>query len=187
MILDNKKNNDEAIQEEKFDQNENQQEEKLNEENESAEKKPAEDKKEDESLQNQLIRLQADFDNFRKRTIREKEDIYKYALEDFSSKLLPVLDNMERAVSSLEKNKIEDEYANGVKMVLAQLKGVLEKEGLKEIECENQEFDPNLHHGVTVEDSDDHKEDEIIEVFQKGYKFKEKVIRPAMVKICKKS
>jgi molecular chaperone GrpE len=94
---------------------------------------------------------------------------------------------MERAVSSLEKSKIEDEYANGVKMVLAQLKGVLEKEGLKEIECENQEFDPNLHHGVTVEDSDDHKEDEIIEVFQKGYKFKEKVIRPAMVKICKKS
>jgi molecular chaperone GrpE len=187
MILNNEKNKDEAINDEKVDLEENQEQEAQDDQKESGEEKPAEENKEDESLQNQLIRLQADFDNFRKRTIREKDEIYKYALEDFSSNLLPVLDNLERAVSSLEKSKIEDEYASGVKMVLTQLKDVLAKEGLSEIECENQEFDPNLHHGVTVEDSDIHKEDEIIEVFQKGYTFKEKVIRPAMVKICKKS
>lgn len=142
---------------------------------------------ESQAVLQQMIRLQADFDNYKKRTTKEKEEIFKYAIEDFSKKLLPVLDNLERAIQALDKNNIQDDYANGVRMVLTQLMQVLEQEGLKEISCEGEMFDPNLHHGVTVEDSEAHDDDQIMDVYQKGYQFKGKVIRPAMVKICKKN
>ena len=132
------------------------------------------------------MRLQADFDNFRKRTVKEKEEIYKYSLSDFMEKLLPVIDNMERAIEAVEKADIDDPYADGVKMVLNQLFDLLKNQGLKEIESVDQQFDPNYHHGVSVEDVDDIADNQILEVYQKGYQFKEKVIRPAMVKICKK-
>jgi molecular chaperone GrpE len=142
--------------------------------------------KEKEELLNKLVRLQADFDNFRKRTIKEKEEIYKYALSDFSEKFLPVIDNMERAIQSIEDAKISDGYVDGVKMVISQLITVLNNEGLEEIPTENVEFDPQWHHGVAVDNIEDIEDNHIIEVYQKGYKFKEKVLRPAMVKICKK-
>ena len=142
--------------------------------------------KEKEELLNKLVRLQADFDNFRKRTIKEKEEIYKYALSDFSEKFLPVIDNMERAIQSIEDAKISDGYVDGVKMVMNQLFTVLNNEGLEEIPTENVEFDPQWHHGVAVDNIEDIEDNHIIEVYQKGYKFKEKVLRPAMVKICKK-
>lgn len=142
--------------------------------------------KEKEELSNKLVRLQADFDNFRKRTIKEKEDIHKYALSDFSEKLLPVIDNMERAIQSIEDAKINDGYVDGVKMVMNQLITVLNNEGLEEIPTENVEFNPQWHHGVAVDNIEDIEDNHIIEVYQKGYKFKEKVLRPAMVKICKK-
>ena len=142
--------------------------------------------KEKEELSNKLVRLQADFDNFRKRTIKEKEEIYKYALSDFSEKFLPVIDNMERAIQSIEDAKISDGYVDGVKMVISQLITVLNNEGLEEIPTENVEFDPQWHHGVAVDNIEDIEDNHIIEVYQKGYKFKEKVLRPAMVKICKK-
>lgn len=151
-----------------------------------SEGKDEEASKEQEELMSRLVRLQADFDNYKKRTVKEKEDIYKYALEGFSLKILPVLDNLERAIQSLDEKDIQDEYTNGVRMVLNQLLEVMEKEGLAEIICEGATFDPNLHYGVTTEDSEEHEEDQVMEVFQKGYKFKEKVIRPAMVKICRK-
>lgn len=144
------------------------------------------EKTEEENCINQMIRLQADFDNYRKRTLREKDDIFKYALEDFSVKLLPVVDNLERAVKSLDEGGVNDDYANGVRMVLVQLNDALKKEGLEEIDCTNAEFDPNYHYGVAVEESEEYDDNKVIEVFQKGYKFKEKVIRPAMVKISRK-
>ncbi|MFZ7131716.1 MAG: nucleotide exchange factor GrpE [Eubacteriales bacterium] len=140
----------------------------------------------EEELQNRLIRLQADFDNHRKRTLKEKDDIFKYAIEEFSKKLLPVIDNLERAVKSIDEAKVDDSYAEGVKMVLTQLMEVLIKEGLQEIVTEDVEFDPKFHHGVTAENVDTVENNHIIEVYQKGYTFKDKVIRPAMVKICKK-
>nr|WP_225877826.1 nucleotide exchange factor GrpE [Alkalibacter mobilis] len=167
----------------------NETDESVKEENlsEDTQKNVSEESDKEKDLKNQLMRLQADFENYKKRTVKEKEDIYKFALEDFSSKMLPVLDNLERAVKSLDDSNIQDDYANGVRMVLARLLEVLSNEGLKEIDCEGESFDPKFHHGVTVEDSDEFEDDEIMEVFQKGYSFKEKVIRPAMVKICKKN
>lgn len=175
---------------EKMKQQEAQEKESNQEEMESesaSDGKEAAASQEEQELMSRLVRLQADFDNYKKRTIKEKDEIYKYALEGFSTKILPVLDNLERAIQSLDDKDIQDEYTNGVRMVLNQLLEVMEKEGLAAIDCDGASFDPNLHYGVTAEDSDEYEDDQIMDVLQKGYKFKEKVIRPAMVKICKKN
>ena len=142
--------------------------------------------KEDEAVLNRLVRLQADFENFKKRSQKEKTEIYQFASENFATKLLPVMDNLERAEAALSDASEEVKgYVDGLEMVFRQLKDVLKEEGLEEIVCEGP-FDPNLHHGVAVGQDDEKDDQEIIDVFQKGYKFKGKVIRPAMVKVCSK-
>ncbi|MFS8540823.1 MAG: nucleotide exchange factor GrpE [Tissierellales bacterium] len=134
-----------------------------------------------EDLNNKLMRLQADFINYKNRVEREKKNIYSYALEDIFSQLLPVLDNFERALNSMEK---DNSYYEGVKMIYDQMLDVLKKNGLKEIDCLDKPFDPNFHHAVISEDSDK-EEGTILEVFQKGYMLNDKVIRPSMVKVAK--
>lgn len=134
-----------------------------------------------EDLNNKLMRLQADFINYKNRVEREKKNIYSYALEDIFSQLLPVLDNFERALNSMEK---DNSYYEGVKMIYDQMLDVLKKNGLKEIDCLDKPFDPNFHHAVITEDSDK-EEGTILEVFQKGYMLNDKVIRPSMVKVAK--
>jgi molecular chaperone GrpE len=134
-----------------------------------------------EDLNNKLMRLQADFINYKNRVEREKKNVYSYALEDIFSQLLPVLDNFERALNSMEKDK---SYYEGVKMIYDQMLDVLKKNGLKEIDCLDKPFDPNFHHAVISEDSDK-EEGTILEVFQKGYMLNDKVIRPSMVKVAK--
>ena len=142
--------------------------------------------KEDEAVLNRLVRLQADFENFKKRSQKEKTEMYQFASENFATKLLPVMDNLERAEAALSDASEEAKgYIDGLEMVFRQLKDVLKEEGLEEIVCEGP-FDPNLHHGVAVGQDDEKDDQEIIDVFQKGYKFKGKVIRPAMVKVCSK-
>ncbi|MGL4606332.1 MAG: nucleotide exchange factor GrpE [Eubacteriaceae bacterium] len=142
--------------------------------------------KEDEEILSRLMRLQADFENFKKRTQKEKTEIYQFAAENFATKLLPVMDNLERAEAALEGMDAEGKtYIDGIQMVFNQLKDVLKEEGLEEVDCEGA-FDPNFHHGVAVGESEEKADQDILEVFQKGYRFKEKVIRPAMVKVCNK-
>jgi len=142
--------------------------------------------KEDEAVLNRLVRLQADFENFKKRSQKEKTEMYQFASENFATKLLPVMDNLERAEAALTDASEEAKgYIDGLEMVFKQLKDVLKEEGLEEIVCEGP-FDPNLHHGVAVGEDDEKEDQDIIDVFQKGYKFKGKVIRPAMVKVCSK-
>ena len=142
--------------------------------------------KEDEAVLNRLVRLQADFENFKKRSQKEKTEMYQFASENFATKLLPVMDNLERAEAALSDASEEVKgYVDGLEMVFKQLKDVLKEEGLEEIVCEGP-FDPNLHHGVAVGQDDEKDDQEIIDVFQKGYKFKGKVIRPAMVKVFSK-
>ncbi|AFA49417.1 nucleotide exchange factor GrpE [Acetobacterium woodii] len=145
-----------------------------------------ETEKEDDATLNRLMRLQADFENFKKRSQKEKTEIYQYASENFATKLLPVMDNLERAEAALtDASEEAKSYVDGLEMVFKQLKDVLKEEGLEEIVCEGP-FDANLHHGVAVGDDDEKEDQDIIDVFQKGYKFKGKVIRPAMVKVCSK-
>lgn len=135
-----------------------------------------------EELNNKLLRLQADFINYRKRVEKEKESLYTSATEDIVLQLLPVLDNFERALDNIEK---DNAYYEGIKMIYNQFIDVLTKNGLKEIDCEGKTFDPKFHHAVFMEECEGKDELTILEVLQKGYMLKDKVIRPSMVKVAK--
>lgn len=143
--------------------------------------------KELENVNNKLVRLQADFLNYKNRSEKEKFATYSNAIADVLKDLLPIIDNLERGIEVAEKSESEEvkNYNKGVKMVYDQFMNALAKRGLTEIEALNAKFDPNLHSGIAFEATNEKEEDTIIEVFQKGYTVNEKVIRPSMVKIAK--
>lgn len=132
-------------------------------------------------------RLMAEFQNFKKRSAKEKQDIHSYANEKIIKDLLEVLDNFERAISLMEngnpdvKSDENNAMQEGISLILSQLLEVLTKAGLEEIEALGQEFDPKFHHAVLNEPSDEFKSGEVSKVLQKGYKLNDRVIRPAMV------
>lgn len=132
---------------------------------------------------NRLLRMQAEFDNFKKRTAKEREELFVSSLEKITKELLPVIDNMERAVASFRTNGLEASYVDGVEMIQKQLFAVMEKNGLKEIEAEGLEFDPNVHHAVMQVEGEADEENKVKEVLQKGYFLGNRVIRPSMVKV----
>ena len=126
------------------------------------------------------MRLMADFQNYRRRTEKEKSDIYAYANEKIVTQLLEVLDNFERAL----QHECEDKaYVEGMEMIFKQLSDVLEKSGLEEIKALGEDFDPNFHNAVMTEDNADYESGKVTGVMQKGYKLNNKVIRPSMVKV----
>ena len=135
---------------------------------------------EEEAWSDKYTRLMADFQNFRKRTDKEKADVYSYANEKIMTDLLSVLDNFERALESECK---DEAYAEGMKMILKQLKDILTASGLEEIDAVGQDFDPNFHHAVLTDNNADFDSGKVTEVLQKGYKLNGKVIRPSMVKV----
>ncbi|MDD6154171.1 MAG: nucleotide exchange factor GrpE [Eubacteriales bacterium] len=148
------------------------------EDDEEAEKKSAEE----EAWNDKYTRLMADFQNYKRRTEKEKADVYAFANEKLVGELLQVLDNFERAID----NECQDKaYADGMKMIFKQFSDILAKSGLKEIEAKGQDFDPNFHHAVLQDDNDEFESGQVTEVLQKGYTLNEKVIRPAMVKVNK--
>jgi len=130
-----------------------------------------------------LLRLQADFDNYRKRSQKERTELIKYASERIVEDLLPVLDNFERAASAAKVNPDFAAFSKGVDMIFRQLQTALYKEGLKAMEAVGQPFDPNLHEAVLRVASEEHPENTVVEELQKGYYLKEKVLRPCMVKV----
>ena len=148
-----------------------------------AEEAPAEDAKgseEEEAWSEKYTRLMADFQNFRKRTDKEKADVYSYANEKIMTDLLTVLDNFERALGSECR---DDAYAEGMKMIFKQFTDILTASGLEEIDAVGQDFDPNFHHAVLTDNNADFDSGKVTEVLQKGYKLNGKVIRPSMVKV----
>ncbi|MFZ5965581.1 MAG: nucleotide exchange factor GrpE [Bacillota bacterium] len=147
--------------------------------------KEALQKKQEEldDLNSRLLRMTADFQNFRKRAEKERNDIYQFACEKLIVDLLPILDNLERAANSSKENTAEESISKGVQMVLQQFTDVLKKNGVEEIAAEGQAFDPNLHHAVMQEDHPEYESNSVIAVFQKGYSLNGKVIRPCMVKV----
>lgn len=152
---------------------EEKQEEKDAEEKQSAEQqvKEANDK---------YLRLMAEYDNYRKRSQKEREALYGDIKADVLNKFLPVYDNLVRAMDQ----PTEDEaYRKGVEMIMAQFEKTMENLGVTEIECVGQPFDPNLHNAVMHVEDESKGENEIVEVFQKGFKLGDKVIRFAMVKV----
>lgn len=137
--------------------------------------------KEIEELSEKYKRLAAEYDNFRKRTMKEKIEIYSNSILDIVEKFLPVLDNFDRAFKTLEKSDDKD-VKEGVEIVLDQLKSVFEDLGIVEIDCCD-EFDPKCHEAVMHIEDDSYGENTVIEVFQKGYKIGDKVVRCAVVKV----
>lgn len=129
-------------------------------------------------------RTLAEFDNFRKRTIKEKAGMYDDGVRDTVEKLLTVIDNLERAVAVQEGKADEnDAFFKGVKMTLTQFQEILKGIGVEEIKAVGEQFDPNLHAAVAHEDDENYGENEIVLEMLKGYKYKEKVIRHSMVKV----
>lgn len=132
---------------------------------------------------NRFLRMQAEFDNYKKRVVREREELYYTSLERVVSDILPIVDNMERAIAAFKKDNLDSNYVEGVDMIYKQLFSVLEKNGLKEIEAEGKDFDPNIHHAVMQVEGGAEEENKVKAVLQKGYYLGSKVIRPAMVQV----
>lgn len=143
-------------------------------------------KKKDDELKTYIElaqRVKAEFENYKKRTLKEKEQLYTDTSADIITKLLPVVDNMERALSSAMESKDTDKLIEGLEMISKQLKDILSKEGVEEIPAENEQFDPNFHNAVMHVEDESYSSNTIAEVFQKGYKIKDKILRYSMVKV----
>jgi molecular chaperone GrpE len=140
-------------------------------------------KAEAEETQQRFVRAQADFDNFRRRTQKEKEELAKYASMKLITELVPVMDNFERAMATVPEGTETESFAKGFQMILRQLEGVLTNEGLTPMETVGQPFNPEFHQAIMQVESDEHEEGIVVEEVQKGYMLKDKVLRPAMVKV----
>ena len=143
--------------------------------------KLAELEQEKDEMNKRLLRLQADFDNYRKRSRAEKDEMVDYATFDLVRRLLPVIDNLERACAAAEESP--EGLVGGVSMVTRQLKELLEREGLQTIDCKGKPFDPQCHEAVLTEESGEHSPNTVVGELQRGYRMKDRVLRPSMVKV----
>ncbi|MEB3100713.1 nucleotide exchange factor GrpE [Ferviditalea candida] len=140
-------------------------------------------KQSDENYQ-RFLRVQADFENFRRRTRQEKEELSKYASMQLIEKLLPVIDNFDRALLATKGATDNAEaFIKGVEMIFRQIEQMLEQEGLKPMETIGRPFNPEFHQAIMQVESKEYAEGIVVEEVQKGYMLKDKVLRPAMVKV----
>lgn len=128
-----------------------------------------------------LLRLQADFDNFRRRSAKEREEISAVVTQNFCKDMLPLLDNFERAMAA--ETKDVEAFQKGVEMIFAQFQEILKKNGLEHIEAVGQKFDPNFHQAVMRVEDPEKEDDTVAQELQKGYMVKGRVIRPSMVQV----
>ncbi|MCW8822316.1 MAG: nucleotide exchange factor GrpE [Sulfurovum sp.] len=136
------------------------------------------------------LRAHADFENSKRRLEKDKMNAVSYANESFAKDILSVMDSFENALASIEStdeentSEVLEKMKEGVNLTYGQLKKILEKNHIKEVECEG-EFDPEVHQAIMQVESDAHKAGEIVQVMQKGYTIKDRILRPAMVSTCK--
>lgn len=149
------------------------------------EKAPANDKAQAkiDELNDKVMRQMAEFENYRKRTEKEKQAMFEVGAKSVIEKLLPVVDNFERGLASLSEEEAKGAFAKGVEMVYKQLMEELSKLEVKPIEAVGKEFDPNLHNAVMHVEDEEAGENTVVEEFQKGYTYREAVIRHSMVKV----
>ncbi|MFD1203860.1 MULTISPECIES: nucleotide exchange factor GrpE [Sporosarcina] len=133
--------------------------------------------------ENKLLRVLADFENFKRRTNLDKEALHKYKAQSVMTSLLPVLDNFERALSLETKTEEAQSMLTGIEMIYRNLVDSLKAEGLVEIEAIGKEFDPNFHQAVMTDNDPDKDSGIVLEEMQKGYMLKDRVLRPSMVKV----
>lgn len=137
-------------------------------------------------LGDQLLRKAAEFENFRKRILREKEDSIRYANAALLNDVLPVIDDFERAIQSAADSKDFDAFHTGVSMIEKQMVSMLERNwGLKRFSANGEPFDPEKHEAIAVEESDQHETEIVLEDYQKGYLLHDRVLRPAKVKVAR--
>lgn len=133
------------------------------------------------------LRLTADFENFKKRAARERSEAIKYANEALIEKLLPIVDNFEAALNAMNAPSADlDSVRTGVSMIYSQIKTFLTENGAEEIDATGRQFDPNLHEAVSQQPSEEVPEGQVVQQMRKGYKLRERLIRPAMVVVAKK-
>ena len=152
---------------------------------ESADEAVAALQRERDSFKDQFLRAVADFDNYRKRIERERRELSEYAAADVLRELLPIIDNLERALQAPVGGD-GDGFRRGVELIHKQMHDLLRKRGVVAIEAIGDDFDPNVHQAVIHEPSEDHREGEVMEELQRGYKLGERLLRPAMVKVAKR-
>ena len=136
-----------------------------------------------EELSDKLLRQMAEFDNFRKRTEKEKSAMYEIGAKDIIEKLLPVVDNFERGLAAVPEEQKEDAFVTGMEMIYKQMMTMLEGVGVKPIEAVGQEFNPDLHNAVMHVEDENVGENVVVEEFQKGYTYRDSVVRYSMVKV----
>ncbi|MGM0431496.1 MAG: nucleotide exchange factor GrpE [Spirochaetota bacterium] len=139
-----------------------------------------------EDYKNQYLRKHADYENFRKRLLREKDESIKYANEALLKDLMTVIDDFERAIQSAEETKDFESFLSGIKLIEKRFVSMLEQNwGLKRMETAGEEFDPQRHEALMMEERPDCDREEVVEVYQKGYSLNDRVIRHAKVKVGK--
>ena len=136
-----------------------------------------------EELTDRLTRQMAEFDNFRKRTDKEKSQMYEIGAKDIIEKILPVVDNFERGIAAVPEEEKSNPFAEGMEKIYKQLMTTLEEIGVKPIEAVGQEFDPDFHNAVMHVEDEEVGENIITEEFQKGYLYRDSVVRHSMVKV----
>jgi len=138
--------------------------------------------KEKEELYDRLLRMQADFENFRKRVEKEKQEFYYHALSEVIREILPTVDNLERALQNSDSKDFE-RYRQGIELIYHNLRETLEKFGLQPIKAKGEIFDPHYHEALFMEETNQYQEHQILEEYKKGYMLKERLLRPAVVKV----
>ncbi len=136
-----------------------------------------------ERMQDRLLRLQAEFENWKKRTAREKADFLKFATEELLLKLLPVLDNLERALASVPAEGPCAPFREGVEMTARLFRSTLERSGVTPVQAVGQPFDPGVHQAVAQVEAAGEQENVVVEEVQRGYLLEGRILRPAMVKV----
>lgn len=139
--------------------------------------------KERDALLDRLARLQAEFENARKRNQREQSDFREYATADVIKNFLPVLDNFNLALRTPNAQGADSALRSGIELIRKQLEDVLSRLGLQAIPAQGQTFDPRVHEAIEMVESSDHGDHEVIEELQRGYKIKDRLLRPAMVRV----
>lgn len=136
-----------------------------------------------EELNDRLVRTMAEFDNYRKRSEKEKSQMFELGSKDIIEKVLPVIDNFERGLNSITEEEKEGAFAKGIEAIYKQFLATLEGAGVKQIEAVGKVFDPNFHNAVMHVEDEEHGESEVVEEFQKGYMYRDIVVRHSMVKV----
>ena len=142
--------------------------------------------REKDELKDRLLRTAAEFQNYRNRVDRERRELLESAASDVLYAILPIVDNLERALQSPSPPEA-DAFRKGIELILKQMLDLLRKQGVTPIESVGADFDPRFHQAVIHEVSEDHREGEVVEELQRGYKLADRLLRPAMVKVAKRS